>query len=50
MYAPTAERNEDNIETYYSAINNTLNMCRNYGINIIFGDVNAKIGSRMVLQ
>ena len=44
VYAPTAEKNDDVIELFYSQINDMLKLTKEREITIIMGDFNANIG------
>ena len=43
-YAPTADKEEAEIETFYEELNTLLKMCKNHEITLIVGDMNAKVG------
>ena len=43
-YAPTSLANDEEIETFYNALQETLNSIPNQDIKIIMGDINAEIG------
>ncbi|XP_045454539.1 craniofacial development protein 2-like [Melitaea cinxia] len=46
VYAPTAESSDDAIKSFYSDIMECLKLTKNHDINIIMGDMNAKVGQR----
>lgn len=48
VYAPTSESNEHEIHKFYSEIKQLLKMTKQNEINIIMGDLNAKIGEGRV--
>ncbi|XP_072384382.1 uncharacterized protein [Diabrotica undecimpunctata] len=44
IYAPTADKNEEEIENFYSELQKTLHFTASRDITVIMGDCNAKIG------
>ena len=43
MYAPTAESTEGEIDIFYETLENAKAQCKSDEINIIMGDLNAKV-------
>lgn len=48
MYAPTADKENVEIEEFYAELNDMVRSIRNSDITIIMGDFNAKVGSAKV--
>lgn len=48
VYAPTADKGEDEIEQFYSGLEEVLRAIAKQHINIIMGDLNAKVGQGKV--
>ena len=44
VYAPTSERDEDEVDEFYDKVDEVLDQCKNHEITIVMGDVNAKVG------
>ena len=44
MYAPTAESTEEEIDIFYETLEEAKAQCKSDEINIIMGDLNAKVG------
>jgi len=43
VYAPTAESTEEEIDIFYETLEKAKAQCKSYEINIIMGDLNAKV-------
>ena len=48
VYAPTSEAEEEEIEQFYEKLDNVLRQCKRHEINLVMGDLNAKIGQGRV--
>lgn len=48
LYAPTAERSNKDVEEFYKQAEQLLSITKKHDINIIVGDMNAKVGRREV--
>lgn len=44
IYAPTADKNEEELENFYSDLQKTLRLTASRDITVVMGDFNAKIG------
>ena len=44
VYAPTSEANENELESFYTDVQEAFNIAKNHEVNIVMGDLNAKIG------
>lgn len=44
IYAPTTDNTDEEVEEFYSQVDNAMKQCKNREINIVMGDVNAKVG------
>ena len=44
VYAPTADSDEEEIESFYDSIDKAMEQCKNHEVNILMGDFNAKVG------
>ena len=47
-YAPTSAASDEEIENFYTSLQETIDTIRNRDIKIIIGDMNAKIGKTTV--
>ena len=45
VYAPTTESTEEEIESFYHQLNETLAQCKSQEVKVVMGDLNAKVGS-----
>ena len=45
VYAPTSTHSEEDLEDFYEQLNKVKQQCKSQDINIIMGDLNAKIGA-----
>lgn len=48
VYAPTADKPEEEVEDFYEEITRLLKLTKKEDINIVLGDLNAKVGSNRV--
>lgn len=48
VYAPTSEAEEVEIDQFYENVDNVLMQCKRHEINIVMGDLNAKVGKGRV--
>uniref|UniRef100_A0A8D8UV16 Craniofacial development protein 2 n=2 Tax=Cacopsylla melanoneura TaxID=428564 RepID=A0A8D8UV16_9HEMI len=44
VYAPTADKDEEEVEQFYKEIETVLKLAKNQDVTIVMGDLNAKIG------
>jgi hypothetical protein len=44
VHAPTEEKDDDEMDNFYEYLDQIYEECPNRGVNIIIGDLNAKIG------
>ncbi|XP_037942288.1 craniofacial development protein 2-like [Teleopsis dalmanni] len=44
VYAPTPDKSDDEIESFYAELNELMRLTKSHEINIIQGDFNAKVG------
>ncbi|XP_037931408.1 craniofacial development protein 2-like [Teleopsis dalmanni] len=44
VYAPTADKSDDEIKSFYAELNELMRLTKSHEINIIQGDFNAKVG------
>lgn len=44
VYAPTSERDEDEVDEFYNKLDQAIDQCMNHEITIVMGDMNAKVG------
>lgn len=44
VYAPTGDHTDEEIEEFYQELDDVTAQCKEYEINIVMGDLNAKIG------
>lgn len=44
VYAPTADKPEEEVENFYKQLDQVLKLTKPNEINIILGDLNAKVG------
>ncbi|XP_055380706.1 uncharacterized protein LOC129611541 [Condylostylus longicornis] len=47
-YAPTADKTDEDVESFYNEVEELMKMTKKHEINIIMGDFNAKIGKSQV--
>ena len=44
LYAPTKDSTEEELENFYEKLTKAREQCKEHEINIIMGDLNAKLG------
>lgn len=44
VYAPTSESTEEEIQKFYNDLNTAMRQCKHHEVNIVMGDLNAKVG------
>ena len=44
VYAPTSSSSDDDLETFYADMDKAMNQCQSQEVNIVLGDMNAKVG------
>lgn len=47
-YAPTSEAEDEEVEQFYESLDKGFRQCKSYEINLVMGDLNAKIGQGRV--
>ena len=46
VYAPTEDSTEEELEDFYEELTRIREQCKNHDVNIVMGDMNAKVGNK----